>query len=317
MRSARVLGLAIILLADPLLADGIARPQLEEAEAEVHMQALRASALEELRAKQVRVTEVHQRLQVGAAGYCGDEVGPILGASIGRRRDFLRGHEKEAEEAFGAVDEVKVFVVASEGPAERAGLRKGDLIVSVDGQEVKKTQNVYDALRSSEEGEPRIEIARDGAKSTVSLPRVEGCHHGVIVIAWGSPDTFAHRNKKEMYIPTGLVRFAQNDDELALGIAHQLAHHVLGTTLHKDADDEPPADRLGLYMAAASGFEIASAPAFWDRLAANEPAKILFNVGSGSRGRRYHVGMPARAVAIRDAVAEIREKIANEEPLVP
>ena len=189
--------------------------------------------------------------------------------------------------------------------------------MGVDGETIEKTQSVYDGLRASKHGEPKIVISRDGATSTLSLPREEGCHHGVIVIAYPLTDTFSHRNKEEMYVPTGLVAFARTDDELALGVAHQLAHHVLNTTLNQTAEAEPPADRLALYMAAAAGFEIEAAPGFWDRIAADQPEKLLSDVGSAQRRRRYHVGMPARAIAIRETLAEIREKIANEEALVP
>jgi hypothetical protein len=307
----------LLVLSGPAAADSVERPDLEQQEIDEHMGLLRAAALEELRAKQSRITEIHYRLQVGAARHCRDELAPVLGAAIGRRRDFLRGHESEAEEAFGAGDEVRVFVVAPGSPAERAGLKEGDLILSLDDLPIEKTQQVYSALRASRRGEPRLRISRDDTTSTIVLPREEGCHHGIIAIAWPNCDTFAHRNREEMYVPTGLVRFSQSDDELALGIAHQMAHHVLGSTLHIDPGNEPPADRLSLYMVAAAGFDFERAADFWDRLAAYEPAKILFDAGSGMRGRRLHVGMPARAVAIRETIAEIREKVANEEPLVP
>jgi hypothetical protein len=120
--------------------------------------------------------------------------------------------------------------------------------------------------------------------------------------------THSDYRKQETARLTGL------DDELAHAVAHQLAHQVQGSTMNISTDDEARADRLALYMVAASGFDISSAPAFWDRLTAVEPWKVLFDNLSG---RRLHIAMPARAIAIREAVAEIREKVANEEPLVP
>jgi S1-C subfamily serine protease len=55
--------------------------------------------------------------------------------------------------------------VAPEGPAEKAGLRRGDLIVEADGRTI---ENLYDytfALEAMRIGEPvEIQILRDGER---------------------------------------------------------------------------------------------------------------------------------------------------------
>lgn len=308
---------AALLTSSPAFGDALERPEVDEAALEQHISMLRREASEELRARQARVLEVSFRLKTAAATLCREEVAPVLGAAISRRRDHLRGHEKEAEEAFGVVDEVKVLAVADSSPGEEAGLEVGDLIVAVNGSSTPKTIDVFAALRQLD-GPPTIRARRGDEELDISLPRVEGCDHGVMVFVSGSPDTRSHRNKDEIFVPTGLLDIVRDDDELAIAIAHQMAHQVLGSTTPIDAkDEEPPADRLGLQMAARAGYDVSKAPEFWDRLAAEEPWKIAFDVGNKGSGRNYHVGMPARAPVIRSIVVEIQEGDAADVSLEP
>ena len=72
--------------------------------------------------------------------------------------------------------------------------------------------------------------------------------------------------------------------------------------------DEPPADHLGLFIAARAGFDVSKAPGFWDRLAAEEPWKIHSDVswGAGGRYRLWHTAMALRAPVIRATVEQIQ-----------
>jgi predicted Zn-dependent protease len=85
-------------------------------------------------------------------------------------------------------------------------------------------------------------------------------------------------------ISGAMALFARSDDELAFIIAHELAHNILshGSKL-RDAGvarglrgqfgrsaklvraSEEEADRLGLFLSARAGYEIAMVPAFWAR----------------------------------------------------
>jgi predicted Zn-dependent protease len=104
-----------------------------------------------------------------------------------------------------------------------------------------------------------------------------------------------------MAIPTGLLRFVRDDDELAIAIAHQMGHQILGS--FRNIEDEPRADALGIAIAHRAAFDVAKAPAFWDRVAVDQFWQISADM---DRNVPYvlHGAMSLRAPAIRRAVSE-------------
>ncbi|MEE9166668.1 MAG: PDZ domain-containing protein [Candidatus Neomarinimicrobiota bacterium] len=63
---------------------------------------------------------------------------------------------------------VLVSEVVEESPAEKAGLKAGDVIISVDREEIEDTQNLTEVIRDKDAGEEvSIRIVRDGRKKKV------------------------------------------------------------------------------------------------------------------------------------------------------
>ena len=56
----------------------------------------------------------------------------------------------------------KIDEVTSGSPAEQAGLKKGDLVVSIDGKDISKWEELRDIIHSSKEKELLIRVKRDG-----------------------------------------------------------------------------------------------------------------------------------------------------------
>jgi hypothetical protein len=322
-------GLTTALLAAGFLAVGVDldRPQATEAELAPRIELLRGRARDRLHADFAHLVEVHYRLRLGGVGLCDDEVAPVLGAAIAQGGDFLTnpwlaarlgGKWDEVEEAIGVGDDLTVLAVIEGSPADRAGLAVGDRIVSVDGDGTDKATDVFRRLRDSESGPPRIGVQRDEARLDLSLPRVEGCSHFPTVFVSTGADTMPHDDRHDLAIPTGLVTFSRDDDEIAIAIAHQMAHQLLGTKRPKRGEDEPPADRLGLFIAARAGFDVSKAPDFWERLTAEEPWKVDAKPTIGAYGfRLWHTAMALRAPVIRSTASEIAARIAAEQPLDP
>jgi predicted Zn-dependent protease len=77
------------------------------------------------------------------------------------------------------------------------------------------------------------------------------------------------------------------------------------------AADDVAADRLAVYLLARAGYRYEGASAFWKRLAATYPAKILNGYTAN------HPATPMRVAAIDKTVAEVKAKESAKKPLVP
>jgi S1-C subfamily serine protease len=70
----------------------------------------------------------------------------------------------------GEIEGVKLTGVRSDGPADKAGLKGGDVIVELAGKEIK---NIYDytfALDALKVGEPAtVVVIRDGERVSLSI----------------------------------------------------------------------------------------------------------------------------------------------------
>ena len=76
----------------------------------------------------------------------------------------------ELREHFGAPKDAGVMVesVQDDSPADKAGLRVGDIVLSVEGKDVKSSADLRLALRDKKEGDSvRIDLLRGRARQTV------------------------------------------------------------------------------------------------------------------------------------------------------
>ena len=68
------------------------------------------------------------------------------------------------------MDNVVIQDVLKGSPAEAAGLQVGDIILSMDGQQIKETQDVIHHLRLKDMGAKcQIDISRQGKKMPVDV----------------------------------------------------------------------------------------------------------------------------------------------------
>jgi serine protease Do len=66
-------------------------------------------------------------------------------------------------------DGVLVFDVQRDGPADRAGMRRGDIIVKVDGKDVKSVADLREILDALAVGSKvTVELNRDGRRVTAN-----------------------------------------------------------------------------------------------------------------------------------------------------
>lgn len=94
---------------------------------------------------------------------------PFLGVSLVDLTSELREH-------YGAPKNAGVLVgsVEKESPADRAGIRVGDVVLSIDGNDVNSSIAIRQALREKKEGDAaRIEVLRGRSRQTVVATIVE------------------------------------------------------------------------------------------------------------------------------------------------
>jgi predicted metalloprotease with PDZ domain len=93
----------------------------------------------------------------------------VLGVSIIDLTDDLREH-------YGAEKDAGVLVgsVENNGPADKAGIRVGDIITHVDGKEITSAGELRRALRDKKEGDSvRVDVLRGRSRQTAVASVVE------------------------------------------------------------------------------------------------------------------------------------------------
>jgi membrane-associated protease RseP (regulator of RpoE activity) len=284
-----------------------------------------------------RVARVGHRLSTANADLCPavrNSAGWLLHAAA-QYSSELRPH---AEARFGLDGDLPGVLAVPEGSAAaRAGLRQGDLILSIDGEALRRgPDRRAAAFEGLEANLQRIDLAlargpvtllvrRDGEDRAVTVTPRRACGYDVQLDP--SDELNARADGKRLFITTAMAGFAATDDELALVLGHELAHHVLGHQDWHEAEtrgrqtqtvpalsdgpggSERQADRVGLYLAARAGFDTTIAPAFWRRF------------GAYNWRVRYpqwnHPSAEARARALETVQAEITALREAGQPLLP
>lgn len=269
--------------------------------------------------RQARLLAVSYAIRTAGTDLCGDAVGPILGIAVWRSNPLFGRPFFEALERIYGVWSGSIAVVAVQpgSPADRAGIRVGDQILQVDGGAIHSDIDLFDRAAAVEAGAISIGLRRDEQEIRVSVEPLLACRPEAFLEIGDLMLTDRARGD-HFYVTSGFIRFAKTDDELALVVAHELAHRISGMQVVPGPEVEIRADRLGLYLAARAGYDISVAPAFWDRVALEQPWSLSDDVEHYGWTRvPPHGYMPSRAAAIRKVVSEIRSKIERGESLQP
>ncbi|MDJ0865336.1 MAG: M48 family metalloprotease [Myxococcota bacterium] len=281
-------------------------------------------ALGRLLEGQERVTRVADPIRIAGMPYCGRKTAPILGVYAADDRtyrdmfpeepEFERPFREAAARRFALGLAPKLLLVTTGLPADRAGLRPGDVITHIDGRAIEKRVRL-DVMRGfGEDGVLRLGFDRAGETGSVEVEVELGCTFPARFWFGTSVNAFATYwgDLTGVYVISGMLRFLPDDDDLAIVLGHELAHMILShrgvaTTERTEAD----ADYLGMYLAARAGFDVSGANALWDRMARHNPFSTI------DWGFYGHPTSPARSLALEATRQEIAEKLQRGEPLEP
>ncbi len=276
----------------------------------------RQLALEQQVENQRRIEGVSFRLMKAAADFCGDRRTSGYGFTVANKYSFGEEMAVAAQELFGLDESARVLTVTPDSPAFEAGLTERDIVSWIDNSPVKRgTESVAEVTRTLERAGASgvvLQVRGDNPRQ-VNLSPTEVCDYPVQIM--NSDKVNAYSDGQNIKVTKGMLWFVDDDAELAMVLAHELAHNVMGHAgtfrgMFEDKKSrEADADRVGLYLMARTGFEIESAPKFWRRVAAAFPRMIASSAS--------HPIMPYRIVALKETTREIRAMESSGLPLIP
>jgi len=270
---------------------------------------------------------------------CGDAVGYSPGMVVKTRSDVYRPLRDATAYFLGMDARPRVVSVVPGGPADKAGIKAGDVIAAVNS---KASTDADDAFDAAAKGAPvELTLDRAGEKIPARLQPVKVCAYPVRVFE--DPTINAMATGTGIWMLIGMVKFCKTDDELALVIGHELAHNTmqhmqakrnnsllgallldmpvvlltgmnpgvggnLGSSLYSQ-DFETEADYVGMYHSARAGYDITGVADLWRRMGAEHPEAVTLASSHPTTARRF--------VALEAARDEIKAKIAAGKGLKP
>ncbi len=304
---------------------------------------------------QLRLTGVALPLLVAATPFCPDSRRAFIGLAALNAASFEGDYHAAAVKLLGADDRLQVRAVHPGSPAQDAGFRVGDMLMSIDGDAVPRgataaaawSTALAEAAARDPEGFDMV-VERDGRPAVLHVVPVIGCDYQVEITL--VEDINAAADGKKVMVTRGMMRFTENDAELALVVAHEIAHNAMG---HMDARAQNAAAGAagGLVLdilAAAVGVNTGGAFMRTGIDAASGAYSVEFEQEADYVGlyimaragapfheapkfwRRMatvnpaaveaagtHPTSPARFVALEQAVSEIDRKVATAAELMP
>jgi Zn-dependent protease with chaperone function len=256
-----------------------------------------------------RLLRVSDRIRLAGVSLCEGKVTPVWGLMTAAPNALPSAFRMRAEQAVGEDDGVFVLAVEPGSPAARAGIVAGDVVLALASRTVRQAGDLgwREDVHSSGVVTLRVKTARGTRDVPVDVAM--GCVLDPTLLYYERPLAGVTGNWGEMGLATGMLRFLETDDELALVIGHELAHIVLETGGFRET--EADADHLGAYLAARAGYDVSGAVALLRRMG-REELMVLADAGMSS-----HPMPTQRFVALEQTAREIEGKRARGEPLAP
>ncbi|MGI1670523.1 MAG: M48 family metalloprotease [Neptuniibacter sp.] len=175
-----------------------------------------------------RLAEVSRPLLKHSVPDCGKRTRYSAGIFLHRSSEYSKEQKAAAIELYGEAEQVQVLSVLDSGPAN-SKLYQGDQLLQINAQTIPQdsTANAIKLLNAamSEGNNVELQIIRSKEKLTVTLKPEQICDYAVILSPSDAVNGYADGGR--IIITSGLMRFLQQDEELAFIIAHELAHNTL------------------------------------------------------------------------------------------
>ncbi len=207
------------------------QPGVTKAQVQAAKDREKIRALQTYRKRLQRVHDVAFPLLAASAGLTDKNKTWSYGILFESLKDYKWRDRKFAKRAFPELtDTLTISHVIKGSPAETSGLMVGDVLEEYNGKKITKPndlENAFKPLRSKERPGPgRFVVERGGKRIEVSIEPEQIAGYQIILLDDAKVD--ASVGADSIYLTYGVLAYARNDDDLALVLAHQLAHHVAG-----------------------------------------------------------------------------------------
>ena len=287
-----------------------------------------------------RLNTVSYPILKSASKFCPDDLANSFGAEGSTSADYKDEWKAAAEKILGGSG-YRVTWVAKGGAADASGIVVNDEILSVNGvafgdqkKQHKKFYTEVDRVLAGSESKAEVAVRRGEEALNFDIVLDQVC--GFPVVLSESDQVNAYANGEQIIITKGMMRFARDDQDLSLVIAHELGHNVMdhmdktmnnywlgsivdiaaaayGVNTHGlfggaaaqafSQDFEAEADYVGLYYMHAADLPLQGAADFWRSMAAEHPGSIASNHAAS------HPATPERFLAISKTIDEIDNKM--------
>lgn len=340
--------LVITMLITACAAPNTTRMNYDSNELDAEVAIQRELALKKYLGYKQRLYNVSYPILKSASQFCPNKQINSAGAQGASSSEFQDRWRVTAEKLLGS-DNFVITWVDENGPAAKAGLKLKDKIIAIndvpfDTSPIKNNKFYTEIARTQTSESPQVKLTaqREGELVNLTIKQEKICGYPAVLSQSDAVNAYA--DGKKIIITKGMMRFAQDDQDLALVIAHELGHnlmghidkkksnHMLGTLLDLAAsangintqgmfssasasafsqDFEAEADYVALYYMSVAGLPLEGVADFWRDMAAEHPSNIDSNHSAS------HPATSERFLAISKTIEEINRKIAAGEPVKP
>lgn len=274
-------------------------------------------------AQDLRLATVGYRLSRAHPHLCG--AGEMLTGLVLHDLSQYKPKDRQlVSETFSLKEGIGILGVVANSPGARAGLRQGDEILSIGTTDLRDPRAAFHTKQPSfhrmegtlallemslRSGVTPIQVKRGTTIFTISLHGEKGCGGRFNVSQSASRNAWSDGSYVE--VTSAIMDFTENDDELALVVAHEMSHNILqhslklasgpnglfgaigfGTRKVKSAEIEADSYAVGIMVRA--GFDVEKAVPLLQRAARSRWWDVAID----------HPGIQRRIGTIRSALSE-------------
>lgn len=182
--------------------------------------------------------------------------------------DYPENLQAVARELLPVSETLSIRTIRKGGPAAKAGLKVGDVLRQVESYDIPfgpTARQFYGwvAQKTYSKDYVELSIIRDNIFMDAQIIPQTMCDYPVSIFF--SPEINGHSDGEAVWITSGLMRSQKSDNNLALIVAHELAHNISDKTQFKsNKARELMADRMALVLMQRAGFDIDDVLIEWD-----------------------------------------------------